>query len=253
MNIKILLSVALGASLTILQLTAQTSIESTRAVIDQWVQTKQLTSKEQSDWRLEKSILTDTEQLLNNELQRLDLALEALQGSASAADEERSELNAQKEAITEATSVVEHSIRGLETQIKAIVATLPPPLIEKIKPLVHRLPEDSTKTTLSLGERLQNIVGILNQADKFNRTITQTSETRTLDNGKIIEVRTLYWGLAMAYYVDTSGAYAGIGYPDKNGWQWPQMVDAGPQIKQLFEVYEGNEPIQFIDLPARIH
>ena len=249
----LLLGLALGACLSTLYLNAQTNIESTRDVLDQWVQTKQITSKEKSDWRLEQSILSDTLKLLSSELTRLDTSLEDLKDSATAADEDRSKLTARKEEIAEASAVVEGSINALETQIKRVVKTLPAPLVDRIKPLIRRLPENSANTKLSLGERVQNIVGILSQADKFNATLTQTSESRELDSGKIVEVRTLYWGLAMAYYVDASGAYAGIGHPGEDGWEWPQIEGAGPQIKQLLAVYEGSEEIQFVEVPARIN
>lgn len=253
MKTKLLIGLVLGASVLTLNLNAQPNLESTRDVLDQWVQTKQITSKEKSDWRLEKSILADTQKLLRSELKRLETSLEDLKNSATAADEDRSKLTAQKEAFAEASAVVEGSIQGLEIQMKRIVKTLPTPLVEKIKPLIRRLPKDSVNTKLSLGERLQNIVGILSQADKFNTTITQTSESRELDSGKVVEVRTLYWGLAMAYYVDASGAYAGIGHPREDGWEWPQIEGAGPQIKQLLAVYEGSEGIQFVEIPARIN
>ncbi|CAA7077234.1 DUF3450 family protein [Lentimonas sp. CC4] len=253
MKSKHLLSLALCAGISTTSLTAQTDIGSTRDVLDQWVQTRQITSKEKSDWRLEQSILADTQKLLSSELTRLDTSLEELNSSATAADEDRAELTATKEAIAEASAVVEGSIIELETQIKAIVKTMPAPLIDRIKPLIRRLPEDSSDTTLSLGERVQNIVGILSQADKFNTTITQTSESRELDSGKVVEVRTLYWGLAMAYYVDAAGEYAGIGFPGKDGWEWPQIDGAGPQIKKLLDVYEGSEEIQFVEVPARIN
>ena len=253
MKTKLLFRVALGACLSTLYLNAQTNLESTRDVLDQWVQTKQITSKEKSDWRLEQSILSDTLKLLSSELTRLDTSLEDLKDSATAADEDRSKLTARKEQIAEASAVVEGSINALETQIKRVVKTLPAPLVDRIKPLIRRLQEDSANTKLSLGERVQNIVGILSQADKFNATLTQTSESRELDSGKIVEVRTLYWGLAMAYYVDASGAYAGIGHPGEDGWEWPQIEGAGPQIKQLLAVYEGSEEIQFVEVPARIN
>lgn len=253
MKTKLLLGLALGVSAISLQLNGQNKLEATRDVLDQWVQTRQITSKEKSDWRLEKSILADTQALLNSELERLNTSLKELKGSATAADEDRTKLTAEKEAIAAATAIVEGNIGSLETQMKAVVKTFPAPLIERIKPLIRRLPEDPIDTKLSLGERVQNIVGILSQADKFNTTITQTSESREIDGGKVIEVRTLYWGLAMAYYVDAAGEYAGIGVPGKNGWEWPRIEGAGPQIKQLLDVYEGSEEIQFVEVPARIN
>jgi hypothetical protein len=248
-----LFGLTLGICATALPLRSQSRLEATRDVLDQWVQTRQITSQAKSDWRLEQSILTDTQALLRGELERLQAALAALQGSASAADQDRAQLAAKKEAMTAATAVIAARIGTLEAQLQTILPSLPKPLLEGIKPLIRRLPQDPANTRLSLGERVQNIVGILSQADKFNRTITQTSEARTLDNGKVIEVRTLYWGLAMAYYVDATGDYAGIGLPDKEGWQWPQLAGAGPQIKQLLDVYAGTEAIQFVELPARIH
>ena len=65
-------------------------------------------------------------------------------------------------------------------------------------------------------------------------------------------MRTLYWGLAGAFYVDSAGEYAGVGFPAEKGWEWPQIDGAGLEIKRLLDVYEGSEEIQFVDVPARI-
>ena len=73
-------------------------------------------------------------------------------------------------------------------RVKAILATLPEPLVEKIKPLIRRLPNDPNNTKLSLGERVQNVVGILSQADKFNSTITLSNESREIAEGKVVQV-----------------------------------------------------------------
>ena len=253
MKTPLLLALALGASWATPALQAQNSLQDTRNILDQWVETRQITSKEKSDWQLEESILQDTQLLLKNELDRLNEALTTLQTSATAADDERAALTANREQLTAASTVVESTIGELETQMKQILQTLPEPLVNKIKPLIRRLPEDSANTTLSLGERVQNIVGILSQADKFNTTITASSESREIDTGKVVEVRTLYWGLAMAYYVDASGDYAGIGFPGGDGWQWPQIEGSGPSIQHLLGVYEGSEDIQFVEVPARIN
>ncbi|MEM8868335.1 MAG: DUF3450 family protein [Verrucomicrobiota bacterium] len=252
MNTKILLLLALGATISTQLSTAQTKPQEARDVLDQWVETRQIISKEQSDWRVEKSILEDTKMLLSSELERIEKELTDLEETATAADEDRTELAAEKETLSSASNVVESNIGALETKVKAIVKTLPEPLVDKLKPLIRRLPEDSENTKLSLGERVQNIVGILSQADKFNGTVTQTSESREIDGGKTVEVRTLYWGLATAYYVDASGEYSGIGYPTEDGWEWPKVEGAGEAIIQLIEVYEGTGDIVFVEAPARI-
>lgn len=253
MKTPLLQILALGCALAPWSLSAQNNVSDTRDVLDQWVETRQIISKEKSDWQVEQSILGDTVALLTNELERLSQSLAELEASATAADEDRTLLAGEKEQLAAAAHVVEANIGALETQLKRIIKALPEPLVNKIKPLIRRLPDDSANTKLSLGERVQNIVGILSQADKFNTTLTETSESRELDNGKTVEVRTLYWGLAMAYYVDASGEYAGIGHPGADGWEWPQVPGAGAEIKRLIDVYEGAEEIQFVEVPARIN
>jgi hypothetical protein len=233
-------------------LSAQNEIRITRDVLTQWVETKQIISEEKADWKVEASILNDTLELLTAELKRLSDSLQDLDASATAADEERTQLAARKEALTAASAAVESSIGGLETQMKRIIRSLPDPLIKQIQPLIRRIPEDPEQTKLSLGERVQNIVGILSQADKFNGSLTDVSDSREIREGKVVEVRTLYWGLAMAYFVDASGDYAGVGFPGADGWEWSQVESAGSEIKRLMEIYAGSGDIEFIEVPARV-
>lgn len=244
---------AFGCVLAPFSLSAQNKLAGTRDVLDQWVETRQIISEEKAEWKIERSILGDTVALLSSELERLSKSLEDLEASATAADEDRTQLADEKEQLSAAAAVVESNIGALETQLKRIIVSLPEPLVNKIKPLIRRLPDDPESTKLSLGERVQNIVGILSQADKFNTTLTETSESRELGNGKMVEVRTLYWGLAMAYYVDASAEYAGIGFPGADGWEWPQVEGKGEEIRRLIDVYEGTEEIQFVEVPARIN
>ncbi|MGB0258071.1 MAG: DUF3450 family protein [Coraliomargarita sp.] len=251
MKAKLLLGLALGAA-SFTQTANADDLQNTRNVLDQWVETNQLISKEQSDWKLEQSILSDTQTLLSNELERLNQAIQELEDTATTATEDRAKLTAEKDELEAGSAVVLSQIGALETQMKAIVKTLPLPLVEKLKPLIRRLPDNPEDTKLSMGERVQNIVGILSQTDKFNTTLTITSESREISQGKIVQVTTIYWGLAMAYYVDDSGNYAGIGVPSAEGWDWPEVAGAGPQIKQLIDIYEGLEP-EFVPVPARIN
>ena len=250
---RLVSQIVITTAICSLPLHAENKLQDTRDVLDQWVETKQIISEERADWRLEHSILKDSQSLLNNELARLTQALADLEASATAADEDRTQLAAEKELLKAASSVVEANIGGLETKMKALVNSLPQPLVDKIKPLMRRLPDDPNNTKLSLGERVQNIVGILSQADKFNTTITLSNESREIADGKVVQVTTLYWGLAMAYFVDNSGNYAGIGTPNSDGWEWQEMADAGPKIKQLLNIYEGSQEIKFVSVPARIN
>lgn len=249
-----LLLLALSASAPLAGLANQDPIRDTRDVLDQWVETRQIISEEKSDWRTEKTILTDTKDLLSGELERLEQAIADLEASATAADEEREKLATTKERLTEASTVVEENLGGLETQLKSITAMLPTPLVDKIKPLIRRLPDDPTDTDVSLGQRVQNIVGILSQTGKFNATITPTSESQEIEDGQLVQVSTLYWGLAIAYFVNDSGTYGGYGVPAEDGWEWTEVEGAGPAIRELLSVYDGSsETIKFVQVPAVIN
>lgn len=243
---------AIAAAVCILPAYGDDPIGETRNILDQWVETKQILSEEKSDWRLEKSILEDTQVLLQRELDRMNAAIDDLEASATAADADRAALSEEKDRQTAAASVVKANIGALETKVKAILATLPEPLVEKIKPLIRRLPNDPNNTKLSLGERVQNVVGILSQADKFNSTITLSNESREIAEGKVVQVTTLYWGLAQAYFVDNSGSYAGVGKPGADSWEWTEIEGIGPEIKRVLDIYEGIEEIQFVEIPASI-
>lgn len=228
-------------------------MQETRSVLDKWIEAKQIVSKEKSDWRVEEVIFTDTKAVLTNELKRLNQILEDFASSTTSADQVIEELTLRRALLLAGTDAVESTMADLEAQIKTIVQGLPAPLVEIIKPLLRRIPADPENTKSSVGERMQNIVGILSQADKFNNTLVRTSESREISPGKVVEVRTLYWGLAMAYYVDTSGEFAGIGIPGAEGWKWTPVEGVGSSIRKLLEVYEGVTEIQFVSVPARIN
>lgn len=241
-----------GAFAAVAPASGQNELGETRNVLDKWVETRQLISEEKSEWRTEKSILRDTRDMLANESERLSEEIGKLETSATEAEEERVGLNKQKEELGEAAAVVEKRVAELERTMKTIVDRLPAPLVEKIKPIIRRLPEDPSDTKLGLGERVQNIVGILSQADKFNTSVTQTSESRELPDGDVVEVRTLYWGLAMAYYVDGSGRIGGTGAPTEDGWEWSEREASAATFRRLLNVYEGDAEIQFVEVPASL-
>ena len=233
-------------------LTGQNQLNDTRNIIQEWVETKQIISEEIANWSKEKELMENSKDLLSKEFKSLNSALDDLEASSSASDAERSSLNEQRDSLKSAAKVVSSSIGKLETKLKAIVPYLPEPLIEKIKPLVRRLPDNPKRTDSSLGQRVQNIVGILSQTDKFNTTITASSEARELENGSIVQVTTLYWGLGIGYYVDESGKYAGIRIPAKDNWEWKEIKGVGSEIKRLVDIYEGLGEIQFVNAPAVI-
>ena len=234
-------------------LAAQNQLEDTRSVLDKWVETRQIISKEKADWQTDSAILTDTVDLLESELEQIKEEIATLQENATASEEKRAELTEEQDRLNAGSGAVLANLGDLERKLGTVVKRLPSHLLEKIEILVRSLPDDPVTTKLSLGERVRNVVGILSQADKANTTLTLTSETQELDDGKVVQVNTLYWGLAIAYFVDDSGTYAGIGTPAADGWEWKQIEGSGPAIRELLDQNDGSaDNLRFVDVPAVI-
>ena len=108
----------------------------------------------------------------------------------------------------------------------------------------------SIATKVPLGARLMNVLGVLAQAEKFDSTATFVGETRQVGDEKL-QVRTLYWGLAQAIYVDAQGRTAGIGRPGPNGWEFTNDPDLASDARHLLDIYEGNvDTIEFVRFPV---
>jgi hypothetical protein len=225
-----------------------------RAKIEKWIETRQITSQEASDWEAERETLESTRDLLATEKKALLAEIAELEETATSADEERRELLLDRGEYQRKATVLGERIQAMEDQIRALVPQLPAPLQDKLEPLLVQIPDDPETTRLQLGQRLMNVLGVLAQAEKFDGTATFVAETREVEGGQKLQVRTLYWGLGEAFYVDAQGRTAGTGRPGPNGWEFSDSRDIADRAGLLLDIYEGNvDTIEFVELPVQIH
>jgi hypothetical protein len=125
-------------------------------------------------------------------------------------------------------------------------------LRQRVAPLSERLPDDSDRTEASLSQRFQNVIGILNEVNKFNRDITVTSELRTLSDGTVAEVQALYLGLGQAYYVTVDGSAAGVGRPGPEGWDWSSADEFAESISRAIAILRNEEVPAYVPVPVQI-
>jgi hypothetical protein len=227
-------------------------VDAGRAEFAKWVETQQLLAKEKKDWQQGKEILQSRIGLVNNEIAAMEAKLAELQTSAHEADSRRAETSAQDETLRQTAGRLAAWAGELEGDIRRLYARLPEPVQAKLKPLHDRIPDDPARTSVSVAERLQNIVGILNQVNKANNEITLATEVRALSDGRPAEVRTVYVGLAQAYYVSATGAEAGIGRPSTAGWQWQSANELAPSVLQVVEVLQNKAKPMFVSLPVKV-
>lgn len=243
----LLLAATLGAPL----LPAQDAATETRETFREWLRTEKQISQEQSAWKAEKEILADRIALLETEKEALEERIASAEERMSQAEGKRSDLTAERESALAAMASIRESLPQLEARAKALAATFPPPLREEISKLIQRIPENPENTRLSSAERLQAVIGILSQADKFNSGVSVVAEIRDI-GGRQAEVRTVYFGLGGAYFSDDAGSYAGVGIPVADGWEWEVVEGLGPAVTRLLGVYDGGREASFTDLPVHL-
>jgi FtsZ-binding cell division protein ZapB len=230
----------------------QSDVDGVRSALEKWVETRKVISLEQRDWALGKEMLNERIGLVQQEIDSLKAKLADAQESISDADKKRAGLVEENDKLKEASIALNDTVLTLEQNTLKLLARLPDPIRERVKPLSQRVPANADETKLSLAERFQNIVGILNEVNKFSREITLTSEVRSLPDGTSAEVTALYVGIGSAYYANANGKLAGTGTPSAEGWAWTQNNDAAPQIMEAIAILKNEQIASFVQLPVEI-
>ncbi|MBC2605422.1 DUF3450 family protein [Pelagicoccus albus] len=238
-------------SFTALSTQAQVDLDSARSAVSEWVAVEKLISEERSDWDSEREIITDMISLLKQEKETLIERIELAESATTEADKKRGAFVEQREEFISAMDFLGENIGKLEEKIVGLHGKFPPPLQEEVSVSFNRIPEAGAESRLSVSQRLQTIVVLLSQADKFNGGVQLVSKIQDLESGPA-EVDILYFGLAGAYFQDKTGKYAGVGFPGSEGWEWKETPESASQIADLFAVYQGSAEAEFIRLPVTI-
>ncbi|MCS7049088.1 MAG: DUF3450 domain-containing protein [Verrucomicrobiae bacterium] len=230
----------------------QSVLTDTRTALSKWIETRQIISKERQQWQFEKQMLTERAELLEREIDSLQQRIAEAQTSIGEADKKRGELLAENDALKQHGQQLQELATRLEGRLGELLPRLPPPLTERIKLLTQRLPSKPGETKLSVSERFQNIIGILNEITRFQREITVATETRALEEGRVAEVKTVYLGLGQAYYVTNRGDAAGVGRPGPTGWQWQRADELAGEIQQAIAILQNERVATYLPLPVEV-
>jgi hypothetical protein len=228
-------------------------VDAFRAKLEKWVEAREILSKERADWLVEKEYLRSTQNLLAQEKKAIQAEIDEFKQLDAGASDERNEMLLKRADYQRAAESLETRIVELERQVLDLVPRLPEPLQTRLEPLLVQIPEDPERVEISNGQRLMNVLGVLAQAEKFNSTATLVGETRAVRGDQKVQIRTLYWGLGQAIYVDGQGQNAGVGRPTAEGWVFVDDPKLAEDAKLLLDIYEGNvDTISFIPIPVAI-
>ena len=228
------------------------TLEETRLTMDKWIETQQIISRERKEWQQGREILLGRLELVKKESTTLQEKIAEAQTGVAEADGKRAELLAEDSQLREALAQLAAVVDRMEGEVRRLFAQVPEPIRVRLQPLHERMPvDDAAKARVSVAERFQNVLGILNELNKANTEITVSYEVRTLSDGKPSEVRVLYVGLAQAYYVSARGE-AGIGRVSADGWTWEAAPALAGDVLQALEIIQGKQPPAFVPLPVTL-
>ncbi len=251
---KILISLSLSCLALSTSLAAPSKLQSTRNTLKTWIETEKTLTQVESAWEKDKITLEGIIEVINSEISILEEKIEKSQDEVSKADAKRAELLEQKEELKNASAVIQTRIVELEKKVHSIYPLLPKPLQDTIAPLYSRMPKSKSDAAnkQSLSARMQNVIGILSQVDKFNGSIYLDSGLHELENGKQVIIETLYLGIAYAYFIDSTKDYAGYGVPEEDGWNWVRDQSMAQVIYDAVQVYKDPQKASYINLPVTI-
>jgi hypothetical protein len=231
---------------------AEVSLTAVRETLGQWVQTRQLISRTDAEWGAEKEMLEQTRALFERELASVRAGLGRVSTNSTVADREREVAEGELKRMNAALERAREQVMRLEGELKPLLALLPTPLKSSVQPLVDRLPADPASTKAAVTERMQTLVSLLNEVDKFQNAIAVVNEKQPNAQGEQISVDVIYVGLGVAYFVDATGDLAGVGSPETTGWKWETRPGIGKAVRDVIAMYRSQKPAAFVGLPLEI-
>jgi hypothetical protein len=188
---------------------------------------------------------------VKKEISSLDEKIKQAESSVAEANKKRDDLLAQNDQLKAAGTQLTEAATAMEGEIRRMHNALPEPIQTKLQPLYQRIPDDPSTTKVSVAERFQNVLGILNELNKATGEITVSYEVHNLSNGKPAEVKAIYVGLTQAYYV-SAGGEAGIGRPAADGWKWESSSAIANDVLMALEIIQGKQTPAFVPLPVKL-
>jgi hypothetical protein len=227
-------------------------LENTRIVLEKWIETQRIISKERKDWQQGVEILQGRLELSKKEITSLEEKNRQAKAGIVEVNNKHDEFQAENDRLKAIGEQLTEAATHMEAEVRRIYKRLPEPIQAKLQPLYQRIPEDPSKSKASFAERFQNILGILNEINKANNEITVNYEVRMLSNGRPSEVKVLYVGMAQAYYVSASGE-AGVGRPTDTGWIWESAgFTLARDVLAALEILQGTKTPVFVPLPVKL-
>ncbi|MFT4688308.1 MAG: hypothetical protein ACI9OD_000504 [Limisphaerales bacterium] len=225
--------------------------EAARQTTIQWMQTRKAINKTIRDWADQKQSLELTTELLNKEIDVLDKQIKQAKDASAGSQTSREELESKLRSRSQLLDYAARRLSSIETKIAGMTDMFPAVLKELVAPSMRKFPKADTQSQIPVSQRLQNLLTVFNEIEKFNAQFTVTPEMHGL-NGTQVRVQVLYLGLAQAFYVSKSGKLGGVGRPGADGWIWTPNNKIAADISRAIRVFKEQAAPSVVNLPVEL-
>ncbi len=223
--------------------------------VREWIETMREVQDAEDSWERDRVLLEDQRAALESEIAELSERVEDAKVEKEGADKESLEEVSKRDAYVGAKEVLATEVRELEKLMVERLPTFPEPLANepRVKELMAQVREDvalsGDKAKDGLTTRLNNVLNLLTEAEKWQQTVHLRDELHQAADGRKFNMKVVYFGLASAYAVNETGDFALVGTPTAEGWRFEEHNELAEKITTLVNVLNGDVDAQFVELP----
>lgn len=225
---------------------AQPATETAEQLVSQWVGLEQQRHQMQTDWTLTQALLKQQVSLLQAEQKELTSALAANKGERSQVDDARAQLLLEQEQMEADQQSLEAQLARAYRQVQRLAPQLPPPLAAKWREPLAKLGSDA----LDSSERLQALLSLVADFDRFDRRVALNTTAMTLADGREVLADQVYLGVAQGWYISADNQYFGRGGATASGWQWQEQAAINPtDVRAIVAMLKGEREPALVPAP----
>ena len=229
--------------------------EKLKESVREWIETMREIQVEETTWERDKELLEGQRESLEAEIRDLEARLKDARETKASADQESVADVARRDALARTDEILATELRSLELGLVAKLPAFPAPLAgdPRVKELMTQVTQDAKRggeeSKKDLTKRLNNVLNLLAEAEKWQQTVHLREELRETGDGRKFNMQVAYFGFGIAYAVNEGGDYALIGRPGEDGWKFESRPDLAPRIRELIDVLNGDVEAKFVNLP----
>jgi len=224
-----------------------------RQFISEWIQNERIISEEESAWIEERAIMGSLIDLMRVDSEKLKSFLGEDEDLRSSAEARRLEMQEDLDRLKGKERSLAVKIGNFERVILKLELELPLSLKKELALFFDNVRRAQGEgVTLPLGQRVRNLIFILDKVGQFNSAITLVDEKQTRPDGKGVAVKVLHFGLGNAYFTDSQGELAGILVPGQGGWKTIFRPELSGSIQEAIRIHENQHLAELVDLPVTL-